>query len=476
MLTKCVEKRRRPQFRIIFKFTSESYCRVEFFPNNYFSNMFKLILFLFSVHMATSFSFQNVQRGALVDDTAFLGQFTNIDQNVVIEANARIGNFVSIGRSTSIGKNTQIGNHANIAQRCIIANDVTISNFVNIGIGTTIGPDCVLSEFANTGNSVRIGNGVKVDKHASISNGAGIQDDSLIDEFSSIGSDAKIGPKVYIGKFASISANAIVNKLAIVHKFVEIPNGYMIKNNEVVIRTPSTYELYQKCAAIGSISDAQVQIASDKSAMPSAQFNAMLRSLLDAPINDVTAKCEQGNMMAKPDLTAIKSLYLIQRYGLERFKETQQKVQQSLNGMANVQMNNEDVYINGFRIESDYHFGEASGDTILERDVKTKFIQLLAIEEEAERGNGPGSQTFCSVTMEIINGQREVMVAKRSGQQNFGNNYIISNNVQLTDFDNSGNNFNWNDDFMGGNFNFNSNLGTNTGFSFNNNNNNRWWN
>ncbi|XP_055309837.1 putative uncharacterized protein DDB_G0267716 [Sitodiplosis mosellana] len=448
-----------------------------------------------------SFPFQNVEWGAQCDGTAVIGNFTNIDPSAIIKFNAQIGDFVSIGWSSSIGEYTHVGNYTNIAEYCTIANVVTISNFVNIGTGTTIGPGCVLSEFANTGHSVRIGNGVKVNKHASISNGAEIQTDSLIDEFSSIGSDAKIGPKVYIGKFASISANAIVNELAIVHKFVEIPNGYMIKNNEIVIRTPSTYELYQKCAATGSISDAQVQIASDKSAMPSAQFNAMLRGLLYAQINDVTVECEQGNMITNLDLSAIKSLYLIQRYGLERFKETQQIVQQSLNGMANVQMNNEDVYINGFRIESDYHFGLTSRDTILERDVKTKFIQLLAIEEEAERENRVEDQTFCSVTMEIINGQREVMVAKRSGQQNFGNNYIISNNVQSTDFDNSGNNSNWNDDFMGGNFNFNSNLGTNTGYNFNYisfgnlmnnfsnglneamnhlnnnlNNNNRWWN
>lgn len=55
----------------------------------------------------------------------------------------------------------------------------------------------------------------------------------------------------------------------------------------------------------------------------------------------------------------------------------------------------------------------------LEPDVKKKFIQLLAIEEDAERNDRIRNDSFCSVTTEILNGQREVTVFKKlSGQVN----------------------------------------------------------
>lgn len=61
----------------------------------------------------------------------------------------------------------------------------------------------------------------------------------------------------------------------------------------------------------------------------------------------------------------------------------------------------------------------------LEPDVKKKFIQLLAIEEDAERNNRIENDSFCSVTTEILNGQREVTVFKKtSGQVNFSTQNI----------------------------------------------------
>ena len=52
----------------------------------------------------------------------------------------------------------------------------------------------------------------------------------------------------------------------------------------------------------------------------------------------------------------------------------------------------------------------------LKPDVKRKLIQLLAIEEDANRKLHVGHDTFRTVAMEILNGQRKVTVAKSSQQ------------------------------------------------------------
>lgn len=52
----------------------------------------------------------------------------------------------------------------------------------------------------------------------------------------------------------------------------------------------------------------------------------------------------------------------------------------------------------------------------LETEVMKKLVQLLAIDEESERKNRMENETFCSVTTQILNGEREVTVAKSSGQ------------------------------------------------------------
>ncbi|XP_055307080.1 UDP-3-O-acylglucosamine N-acyltransferase-like isoform X2 [Sitodiplosis mosellana] len=405
--------------------------------------MIKFALFLFSLHVATSFLLQNMQVEASIDPSAHIGDFTNIDPTAIIKANARIGDFVSIYRLVTVGENSKVGNFARIdssviikanarigdyasidrftsvaekskvgdfvviAQRCTIANDVTISNFVKFATGTAIGTGSIVHEYVKTRTNVTIRNGVEVNDFASIGNDAEIQDDSFIDEYASIGADVKVASKVYIGQFSSIQANAIIRELAIIHVCVKIPSGATVENNEVVIRSPSTYELYKKCAVISSISDAQIKIAADRSSVPSAPFNAMLRPLIDAQINGVKTKCNHGNMTTKPDLAVIKSLYLIQYYGLERFKEAQPKA----HGW-NIEVINAVVYVDGFR--------ENSAKNILESDVKKKFIQLLEMEEDSERKNRVKNDTFCSVTAQILNGQRELTVAEPSCQPNVG--------------------------------------------------------
>lgn len=49
----------------------------------------------------------------------------------------------------------------------------------------------------------------------------------------------------------------------------------------------------------------------------------------------------------------------------------------------------------------------------LEPDVKKKFIQLLAIEQDMERENRIENDTFCLMIKQIRNGEREVLCAKR---------------------------------------------------------------
>ncbi|XP_055326717.1 UDP-3-O-acylglucosamine N-acyltransferase-like [Sitodiplosis mosellana] len=273
--------------------------------------MFKFTLFLFSVNVAINSLFV----GAAIDSTARLGQNTTIDSSADIKANVEVGNSVSVGRSSSIGERSKLGQNVNIGQNCTIGSDAIISNFTVIGSGTTIGNGCTLSEFTSIGSRVKIGNGVKVSKYVSVANGVEIKDNSIVDDFCAIRSN--IPSNVYIGKFASVQANSIVNDLAIVHKYVNIASNTTVQNNAVIMRAPTTNELFEKSAPIANISDTQIQGASDKSAVLSTTFNTMFDGLLDAQINDLKSKCVQGgNTIFKPDLAAIKTLYLI-RSGIE---------------------------------------------------------------------------------------------------------------------------------------------------------------
>lgn len=67
----------------------------------------------------------------------------------------------------------------------------------------------------------------------------------------------------------------------------------------------------------------------------------------------------------------------------------------------------------------------------LKPDVKSKLGQLLAIEEDANRKLHVGHDTFRTVAMDILNGQRKVTVAKSSqqshSQMNFNGNQVFNN-------------------------------------------------
>ncbi|XP_055302034.1 acyl-[acyl-carrier-protein]--UDP-N-acetylglucosamine O-acyltransferase-like [Sitodiplosis mosellana] len=398
--------------------------------------MIEFLTFLCIMHGVASFSFHNVQPGAQVHRTVSLGQFTNIGSNVTIKYNAQIGSFVTISPSTIIGENTQIGSHSIVGQRCIIENDVIIHNFAKIGNDNTIRRGSILAGFTSIGNDVKFGNRVKVNQYAAIADEAEIGDDDYLDQYALVGLSVKVAPKAYIGMFSSIQPNAIVNALAVIHKFVEIPSGATVKYNEVVIRTPSSYELYQRCLPVESILAAHIEIAASKNTGSDAEFNNLLRSLMDSQINYLRTNCEQIPSIPEK-LFLIKSLYLIRCHGIDRFKQNLQQVQETLNGISKMYVGNGQVFINGIRmectqfqrmrrqLENEYHFAENSERVVLQPDIKKNFIKLLAIEQDGEREYRIENDTICSMLEQIRSGEREVTCANRSlnEQSNLSSNY-----------------------------------------------------
>lgn len=105
----------------------------------------------------------------------------------------------------------------------------------------------------------------------------------------------------------------------------------------------------------------------------------------------------------------------------------------------------------------------------MEADVKAKLIKLLAIEEDFERENrlkNVENDTFSLVAMDILNEQREVTVAKPSGQHNVASSDIKFSTHQSSGFDNTQSEYNSNSN---GHFMDNNNFGFSAGNHLNGN-------
>ncbi|XP_031635771.1 uncharacterized protein LOC116348794 [Contarinia nasturtii] len=372
-------------------------------------------------------SFQNVHPDAKIDPTARLGSFVDIDTGVIVKAHAHIGSFASIASSTLIGENTNIGSHAKIGQRCNIENNVTIKTFAKFGNDNVLRSGSVFAQFSSIGNNVIFGNRVVMNEHAVVNDGAEIGDDSFLDEFSSVDFNVKILPKAYIGPFSFILSNAIVNEGAVIYESVEIPQKAVVNQKQVVISTPSTFTLYQSCAPIDSILSGNVEIAAknDKE-FNSKQFNVLLRSMMDSQVDSLIASCKQTQMPAKLEqLPTIKTLYLIRYQNLDRFKENFRIVQNATKSSTpsivisknGVRMDSSASFERMQELAREYHFGETAEKEILEPDVQKKFVQLLAIDQDASRVNRGENDTYYEMIGQIRNGDREVTCAKRSRQE-----------------------------------------------------------
>lgn len=149
-----------------------------------------------------------------------------------------------------------------------------------------------------------------------------------------IGHSAEIMRKAYIGKRSIVRSHALVGEMAVIFNKIEIPNYSVVEPMEVVIRQPSSYDLYRNCeldvsserfgilyivSHFCSIPTFMVQICSITFFSVSPDFNKQLGELIDGEMGALTTKCAKPKGKISPvTLPKIISLYLIQYHGYER--------------------------------------------------------------------------------------------------------------------------------------------------------------
>lgn len=142
--------------------------------------------------------------GAVVDDTATLGEGTRIGVGGVVEAGASIGRRCSIGPNAVIGRNVVVGDDCRIGagvtlSHCLIGERVRIYAGARIGEpGFGFIPDPAGHVSVPQLGRVIIGNGVEIGANTTIDRGAG--PDTVIGEGSRIDNLVQIGHNVQIGR------------------------------------------------------------------------------------------------------------------------------------------------------------------------------------------------------------------------------------------------------------------------------------
>lgn len=71
---------------------------------------------------------------------------------------------------------------------------------------------------------------------------------SILDRNVRIERNTKISANTYIGKYSSVGYRSTMGESVVIHKNVKLPKAAKIKANEVVIITPSSFDLYQICS------------------------------------------------------------------------------------------------------------------------------------------------------------------------------------------------------------------------------------
>lgn len=244
--------------------------------DNYFVN---------KIHFGASLTTETnctINDNVQIEMTGVIGEHTNIgrDSKFIIkgkmpsEIKFKIGDYSTLGVNTSFILTKY---SINTGKKCTIEDDVQILMPGYIGSNTIIGSGCkfeltreyetkksfFIGDFTKLGehtfffDEVTIANNVNIGKHVILKNAevganAIIEDECFIDKNAEIGPSAKVSRNAYIGNSTEIMVN--VGKSAIIHNHVKILEGEHIKANEIVIRSPSTYDLFLMCAPFDQIS------------------------------------------------------------------------------------------------------------------------------------------------------------------------------------------------------------------------------
>lgn len=75
-----------------------------------------------------------------------------------------------------------------------------------------------------------------------------IQTISILDRNVRIERNTKIRANTYIGRYSSVGSSSTMGESVVIYENVKLPHSAKIKSKEIVMETPSSFELYKICA------------------------------------------------------------------------------------------------------------------------------------------------------------------------------------------------------------------------------------
>ncbi|XP_037031945.1 uncharacterized protein LOC119071231 [Bradysia coprophila] len=323
------------------------------------------------------------------------GRFTNVDLSVQVGSGATIGDYTDINANCVIGSNSRIGRHSHLGTGNIIHDNVHIGDHVTIRENNEIANNSELKRHVKLGSGIRIGSNTRVSDHTRVHNFASIGNECIVESHSTVEPNANIGSFVYCGRHSSIGPEAVIGDNAVIHRHAKVVNGRHVKINEVIIRSPTSAALYANCLPLCSIPQNDAETVSQylPSYDVSSEANAFLGQKIAEEIRAINSNCEKGQNVDLSGVAFIKSLYLILYHGINDFNYYSQ-----LTGSYTTILSGEQ------------HFGSTATRNVLTPEVKDLIIRLLVLEEDSQRIDRVTGDTYCKMSSDISNNERNVGV------------------------------------------------------------------
>lgn len=100
----------------------------------------------------------------------------------------------------------------------------------------------IVGEFVMIGEGTEFGKGSKIGNYCKIGTNCKMNDYIIIEEHSTIIFKIEIGSKACIHAYTLI--NTHIPQLAVIHSYVNVPKGTILEDGAIVMRSPSSQELY----------------------------------------------------------------------------------------------------------------------------------------------------------------------------------------------------------------------------------------
>lgn len=102
-----------------------------------------------------------------------------------------------------------------------------------------------------------MGSNNRMNPHAGIEENAQIDSDCIMGMYSTVGSSAKLERNVYVGDNCRIGSNSVIGQNSIIQPYAMIPDDGLVGANEIIIKTPTTAELYKNSLPVDRISQSE---------------------------------------------------------------------------------------------------------------------------------------------------------------------------------------------------------------------------